>query len=143
MTDDAKPEAKPESRAGYFQHYRKVRQLLGNPIRHKPDVRERAGNRHSVDYKPPARKKRTAAKPRPHVEKFRRLQFIGWDGEGIGHPRNKYVMLSNSKRECLRGENLESYEIFEFLLDHRATANTIHCVWRGLRFYALVFIVGR
>lgn len=110
--------------AGYAW-YREIRKKLGNPIpsgsaTRKPRKDTRKGNRHRPGYKRP---------PKPKVERFRKLSFVGWDGEGIGHPRNRYVMLSNSKRECLRGDNLGSQEIFEFLLNNRATRETVHCVY--------------
>lgn len=112
-----------------YAWYRKVRAKLGNPIpnspkkKSKPRVDNRKGDRHRPGYKRP---------PKPKVERFRQLHFIAWDGEGItdeGEFRNRYVMLSNSKRQCIRGENLGSQQIFEFLLEHREDKRAIHCVY--------------
>jgi DNA polymerase type B, organellar and viral len=113
--------------AAGFRHYREIRKLLGNPV---PDERNRKGDRHKPDYKRPYKKR--PYKKRPYVQTFRRLRFVGWDGEGItdeGETRNRYVMLSNSNRECLRGHDLSSEEIFEFLLEHRGSKRDVHCVY--------------
>lgn len=102
-----------------FRSYREIRKLLGNPITRKarkPDTR--TGDRHKTK--------------RLRGEDFRQLEFLAWDGEGIGHPRNRYVMLSNSQRDCLRGRDLTSEEIFEFLLEHRGGRRTVHCVYGGV-----------
>src|SRR3954451_19961892 len=106
--------------AAYARWYREVRKTLGRPV-----VDTRKKDRHVAPRK---KQKRTT----PYVPLFRRLQFVAWDGEGItdeGQTRNRYVMLSNSKRECLRGHDLQSAEIFEFLLDRREDRKTIHCVF--------------
>lgn len=110
--------------AEYFRNWRAKIKLLGEPPptsgKHKTP---RKGDRHRPGYKRPPGKKR------PYIDKFQRAKFCAWDGEGIGKPRNRYVMLSNSNRDCLRGENLGSHEIIEYLLDHRGTSNTVHCVY--------------
>jgi hypothetical protein len=61
---------------------------------------------------------------------FFKLKFLAWDGEGIGHPKNRYVMLANSDRESITADDLCTTEILEYLLD-RDRKGLIHVIYGG------------
>lgn len=116
--------------AAGFRSYREIRKLLGRAVpsgskRPPADGSKRAGHQ--------PRKPRDAIKAKQTaLERFRQLTFCAWDGEGIGHPRNRYVMLQNSRGVCLEGHDLTSEQIFECLLEQRADKRTVHVVYGGV-----------
>jgi hypothetical protein len=67
---------------------------------------------------------------------FRDLKFIGWDGEGVGHPLNRYIMLSNSERECIETNTPDGClsqnpaRLFDFILSY-SKRYIVHVIYGG------------
>jgi hypothetical protein len=68
-----------------------------------------------------------------NAAKFSGFEFVAWDGEGVGHPRNRYIMLSNSKRQALEGNDLSQTpkKIFDFLLENGSKKGQVNVIFGG------------
>lgn len=100
--------------ASYMREYRAKRKAAGTPVKSGSTTpeRNRARNRSG----------------------FRDIKFVAWDGEGVGQPLNRYVILSNSERECIETFDgcLSKHpsRLFDFILSY-ARRNVVHLIYGG------------
>lgn len=111
-----------QDRAAQKRRWRAAKKAEGKPVASGTRVEWSTRN----DKANEQRRNKTAAE-------FSNLEFLAWDGEGVGHPRNRYIMLSNSRREVLEGNDLSQTPemVFDFLLEKGSRKGLVNVIYGG------------